>query len=510
MRNINVHMGDGFLRLEPEIPESLKKKLTFWHRSIIYDERTHKRATTGSYKALYTEEVVLNAQNQLIHQVYTMPGFASRIAKLLQEEGYAVSYIDNRTPPPPYDLEKAMVGLREYQLETLYNAVVSGGGIISAPCGFGKTRIIKAIIHAFPRDQLIYRNTPLSVVVAADMDICRKNYNDIVDLFGKEREVGLVMTGEKTYSDDIQVITFDSLHKINPMDIGLLLVDEVHTAGTGKRTDMIMAAAKALKWGVSATPTGRFDGGDLVTEGLFGPIVYSSTYAEGITNGALVPIKVCWVKAPEPVIGVEAYNRYKTRLGKYNNGVEKNKDFSKEIVRLMQAIPDKYQTLCIMPHLQQMNELCAIDRDIKIVHGEQSADKLKENRYHDLYPISKKDRKDLYDQMSDGTIRKMLSTYVYKQGVDFPQLTVMICAGGGGSEIIAGQIPGRASRAGLEGKDCAYIVDFIHEWDTYEKNGKVGAGPILKDDKSRSKVYKQLGFEQLTFDTIDDLPFLDV
>lgn len=501
-------MGDGFVLLEPEVPELLKKKLTYWHKSLDYDERTHTRISSGSYRALYTEDAVLTPQNQLVYHTYTMPGFIARITKILRDEGYEVTYIDKRTPAPTPDLDKALMGLRDYQLEGAHAAITSGGGIISCPTGWGKTHLMAAIIRAFDRSQLIYRNTPLSVVVAADMDICRKNYNDLRGILDKTRELGLVMTGEKGFSDDVQVITFDSLHHINPEEIGLLIVDEVHTAATEKRIDMIMAASKALKWGVSATPLGRFDGGDLMTEGLFGPIVYESSYQQGVKDGALVPIVVCWVKAPPPAIGIDRYNSYKTRLGKYNNGVEKNRALNGEVMRLMKLIPDTYQTLCIMPHMQQMNELRFFDKDMKIVHGETSADNLRENRYHDLYPISKKDRQEIYDAMFDGTIRKILATYVYKQGVNFPRLSIMICPGGGGSAIVAGQIPGRASRAGVEGKDKAYIVDFIHEWDTYEVDGRLRAGPLLKDDKARAKVYKELEFEQITVDTIDDLPFL--
>lgn len=637
MRTINLHMGDGFLLLEPEAPELLKKKLTYWHRALEYDERTHSRISSGSYRSLYTEDAILDPKtNQITYHIHTMPGFIARITKILTDEGYRINYIDERTPAPPYNLAKAIEGLRDYQLEAANAAIVSGGGIISCPTGWGKTYLMAALIKAFDRSQLIYRNTPLTVVVAADMDVCRKNYNDLLGMLSKDRELGLVMTGEKGFSDDVQVITFDSLHYVDPAEIGILIVDECisgsslittelgvvrideaeqlgckyvltscglhdtfkrivryynqgtrtvlkiitnkgilictpdhkimttegwkqakeltvlsriktsgssatvlnvtdlspvkvydievedshcfyangllvhncHMAATEKRIDMIMAATKAMKWGVSATPLGRYDGGDLMTEGLFGPIVYESTYQQGVVDGALVPIIVYWIEAPEPTIGVDNYLRYKTRLGKYNHGVEKNKALNGEVMRLMRLIPEKLQTLCIMPHMQQMNELRFFDKDMKIIHGETSADNLKESRYHDLYPVSKKDRQEIYDQMFTGTIRKLLATYVYKQGVNFPQLTVMICPGGGGSAIVAGQIPGRASRAGVEGKDKSYIIDFVHSWDTYDVNGKAKPGPILKDDKARAKVYRELGFEQITLKSIDDLPFL--
>jgi superfamily II DNA or RNA helicase len=111
--------------------------------------------------------------------------------------------------------------------------------------------------------------------------------------------------------------------------------------------------------------------------------------------------------------------------------------------------------------------------------------------------------------MFSGACRKIISTYVYKQGVNFPQLTVVVNAGGGGSDIVARQIPGRESRNIGEVKPQAYLVDFVHEWDTVtDKNGRPRPGPILKDDKSREKSYSDLGFTQVWVDTLDELPFL--
>ena len=135
MKTINLHMGDGFLLLEPEIPESLKRKLTYWHKSLDYDDRTHTRISSGSYRALYTEDAILNAQNQIVYHIHTMPGFVAKVTRALQDEGYNVNYVDNRTPTPKYDLDKAMVGSRDYQLEAIHAAITSGGGIVSCPTG---------------------------------------------------------------------------------------------------------------------------------------------------------------------------------------------------------------------------------------------------------------------------------------------------------------------------------------------------------------------------------------
>ena len=507
MVKLRIHLGDGYTMLEPFIPEFMPSQLKYWHRTLEYDERRRIRITSGTYRDLFTIE---NAEKdgQIIQQLFTMPGFAYKLANTLSSQGMLYDYVDDRTKLPTPDLDKAIEGMRPYQIDAVVAAVMSGGGIISAPCGFGKTHLIKAIIRAFKRDDLIYRNTPLSVVVAADMDVCRKNYNDLKAMFKKEREIGLVMTGEKDFSDDIQVITFDSLHYIDPAEIGILIVDECHMSATEKRIDMVLAASKAMRWGVSATPLGRFDGGDMVTEGMFGPVVYQSSYQQGVEDGALVPIEICWLKAPEPIIGLDRYHSYKRRASKIDHGIELNKNLSKMVADIIVKIPETRQVMTIMPHMQQMNEIRYYAKDVPIVHGEQSEDAIKEKRFHELYAVSKKDRQEIYDKMASGDIRSILATYVYKQGVNFPSLTVMVCPGGGGSAIVAGQLPGRASRAGVVGKDKAYIVDFIHEWDVYDGENGTMAGPLLRDDRARRKVYKSLKFNQNVYESIDDLPFI--
>jgi superfamily II DNA or RNA helicase len=361
------------------------------------------------------------------------------------------------------------------------------------------------------------RNTPTIVVATPEQDITRKDYYDLVELL-PDRDVGLVMGGTKKFSDDIQVITLQSMHLLDRESIGAIIVDEVHTASSTKRSEIILSARKAMKWGVSATPDGRFDGRDIVTEGLFGPVVYRRTYAQGIEDGALVPIKVFWLKAPPPdhvrnhlgsnALGMDKYAKFKTRSGKYRNGVDRNEERNLMIAQILKEIPDSRQVLCIMQHLDQMDKLMAHCEGTKNVHAATSQADLTHQNYHNLAAIPTKERRKIYDQMSEGEIRKVISTYVYKQGVNFPELSVVINAGGGGSDIVAKQIPGRESR-NIDGKTESYLVDFWHEWDvSRDKNNRLRPGPIHKDDRSREKAYTQLGFDQVWLDDVSELPFL--
>ena len=58
--------------------------------------------------------------------------------------------------------------------------------------------------------------------------------------------------------------------------------------------------------------------------------------------------------------------------------------------------------------------------------------------------------------------------------------------------------------------DNAFIVDFTHSWDREDPVAGTGhAGPLMSNDRARRKAYEELGFRQVTCNSILDLPFLD-
>ena len=510
---LTLLQGDGFIRIEPEIPPILKKKLRYYHRALKKDPHNPwKRTMSGEYRNLYETDFYIDDDQKITNYLITMPGFMHRIKNILHEYGIPYVIRDIRTPPPPIDYYKAMQGLREYQYDPALDMLMAGGGICGCPTGFGKTHLIAALFNGISPEELNARNTPLSVLAATDKDVSQKNYNDLQRIL-PGRDIGLVMSGHKKWSSDIQVITLDSLHKLDPNDIGILVVDEVHTAGTEKRSERISAVRKALKWGVSATPLGRFDGGDLKTEGMFGPVVTTRTYTQGVEVGALVPIEVYYLNCPEPDCGLAYFQKLSTKHSQLGRGIEKNKHLVALLKELSDRIPQDMQTLMIMQHLSQMNELQGAIKGYAQVHAEQSDDNLVQKQLFNLKPVKSSERNKMYKRVESGELKRTMSTYVYKQGVNFPQLEVVICPGGGGSKLVAGQIPGRTSRR-IVGKDKSYIIDFWHPWDQTitDKPGGVSQnkpGALLRDDKARDKVYRELGFVRTWVQSLDAIPFLN-
>jgi superfamily II DNA or RNA helicase len=501
-------LGDGWLRIHPYVPAELEKELRYWHRSM--DLVKYKRVSKGEWCQVYKLDRRVNPRTGMLEStMLTMPGFAVRVRNLLSSLSIDFDVVDRRTPPPQPDMEAAMAHLRPYQMECVFTLLKSGGGVLSAYTGYGKTHVMAAICRAFPHIRLCERGTPVIAVAAPDKDIVAKNYEDLCEMM-PDRDIGILMSGVKRqYSNDIQVATLDSLHLIEADSVGVLIADEVHAAASAARAEKLASFTKAVRWGVSATPTGRFDGGDLNTEGLFGPVAYTRTYAQGVLDGAIVPIQVYWVKCPPPAIDMNDYHSYRTREKKYEKGVYSNTGMLRLFARIFNGIPDSLQTLCIVRHIEQMDLLLSAVPGAAYVHGTTNEEELYNARRSNVRAVPRKTRKYVYDQLKSGALRKVISTWIYKQGVNFPELSVIINAGGGGSDIAARQIPGRESRAAGD-KKVSYLIDFWHDWDTQpdpKQPGRTKTGPLLSDDKARRKAYTSLGFSQ-AFVEPDGIPFI--
>jgi superfamily II DNA or RNA helicase len=496
MNEVTIILRDGILEVLGN-SRDLKEKLRYFRKEIRlvgYQRQIFKR-----FEDLYTE----SEPNHLV----TMPGFAHKCLEYFRNAGIEFKFKDARTPMPEPNLAKAFEGLRPYQVNIVGRMLKSGGGIISAATGAGKTCMSSAVIRAYDRKELFSRGTPTCVFACPDRDINRKNWEELKHWL-PDREIGLIMSGvPKVPSDDVICCTIDSLEHIDPSTVGILIVDEMHTSASNTRAEKISAFTKAAKWGVSATPTGRFDGADLVSEGLYGPVVATFSYQDGVKAGALVPITVLWLDAPEPTIGLTTYSNFQKRDAKLRHGMISNEPFSQMIADIMNNTKDEFQTLCMLQFIEQMSKIHSKCKNVSYVHAETDESKLA--AYSTISAIKPKERKAMYDDFKDGKIRKAIATHVWATGVNFVNLSVVINAGGGGSDIIAKQVPGRASRS-IEGKDHAYIVDFIHPWDREDPITRTGKpGPLLVNDYSRRRAYKDLGFEQIKCNSIMELPFID-
>ena len=76
------------------------------------------------------------------------------------------------------------------------------------------------------------------------------------------------------------------------------------------------------------------------------------------------------------------------------------------------------------------------------------------------YKLTPKDVTRIRKEFEAGTLKKLIATNIFSEGVNFIHLKYLIRADGETSKISNTQIPGRLSRL-CEGKDCAYLIDFV-------------------------------------------------
>ncbi len=144
--------------------------------------------------------------------------------------------------------------LRERQItvfEDLRNFLEEGGkeGYIKLPTGAGKTVIFSEFIEA----------AGLRTLVVVPTQILVDQTKDRFSEFAGDIDVGRIYTRAKEHGRQVTVTTYQSLvpqverGEINPREYQCLILDEAHTALTGKRIDAIDKFDHAIKLGFTAT-----------------------------------------------------------------------------------------------------------------------------------------------------------------------------------------------------------------------------------------------------------------
>lgn len=505
---LSLTVADFYLTLEPAIPLELKRQLTYYQRTLGRDPKARWRKKAGGQtRHLYTEETgLIQDDGSLGDRLITSPGFLKRVRVFLEENNLEYQLQDLRTPAPGLDLEfldKLLADFRLSQTEATAALLSSLGGRASAPTGWGKTRLMAAILGGYKREDWYARKTPLSVVVTPGLDLIPKNLKELQELL-PHREFGIVCTGKDKPSPDITLVTPDSLHKLDCENVGLLVYDEVHTL-TEDRADQVSACKRAIKFGISASLEGRFDGSDKLTEGVFGELLFECSYTRAVEEGAVVPIEVLWVMAPMPPHITDPYQwqiREQDREVSYRYGLWRNEALHQALGRLWREFDGDAQLLMIADKLEHVSSVLPfLTPDTVQVHAQSSEMTRNKSRFLNIKQVSSKERRRIYDELYNNRIKRVISTGIYKQGVNFPGVAAVFNISGGGSKIAAQQIPGRASRRS-QGKEVGVIVDVWFGWDRIEVEDPDSVkktlkdGHLLRDCKARQKVYAKQQFPQ--------------
>ncbi|AEH25333.1 DEAD/DEAH box helicase [Pyrococcus yayanosii] len=360
-------------------------------------------------------------------------GLLPRVKKFLNSKGYRVRVKDERVVEgvklnsewnPKYEL-------RKYQKKAVKKALREKMGVLALPVGSGKTIVGLRIIHELDLSALIIVHTKELLYQWAEKveDVLGIKAGIVGDNKWKEGPVTVAM---------IQTLLSRGTDKLeNPYAV--VLFDECHrTSAAEKFYQVGMSLSQVYRFGLSATPWRRLRGEEMKIEGVVGPVIYEVRAEDLIDEGFLARprFEIIEYESKMPALA----DRYKEL---YEEAIMENEDRNRAIV-------EKAVELARAGH-RVLVDVRRID------HGELLAKMLREKGINAEFLSSQSpNRWEILEKFKEGEVQVLVSTLL-KEGVDIPEISAIILAGGGKSDIMTIQTIGRALRPKAGGE--AVIVD---------------------------------------------------
>jgi superfamily II DNA or RNA helicase len=405
----------------------------------------------------------------------TYPGLYSRTIAFLKKEGHTLTVQDLCTPIPEPDLTRITGTLREGQDVVLATIFASRRGVIVSPTAFGKTFIIEQLCRAYPSAHIL--------VVARKKEVLSSIHKRIQETC-PESNICIVNAGNKP-KDDAKVIVCSakSLHKLNADWPDILFFDEVHGAAAPEISRALTGFANCRIFGFTASPKGRSDKAELLIEALFGPQICNIDYASAQGNNVVAPIHVQLVH----VKAAEIEKSFPVARERHN--IWRNSTRNMCIARQAELYKEE-QVLILVNTVEHGLFLKKFLPDYIMAHAgisKEDAEWFKKQKLMTDEDPLKVDTDKLRDDFKAGRARHVIATSVWREGVDFPELRVLIRADGSAGAIPAIQIGGRLARI-ADGKEFGLLIDFVDDF------GKGYLGRSMQ----RIKHYQKQGW-QITY-----------
>jgi len=373
-----------------------------------------------------------------------LAGLLSRVERYLKKSNIKYQVVGEVEKLLPERKPKVKgIKLRPDQDTLIRKAITNQKGVIISPTGSGKTVLIMGIMSAFPRAKILFLCHTLDLINQTLEEFQAKGFKDIQVITGDEKKVILKKS-------KIVVSTIQSFSNISPEHyydlFDITFCDEAHHCNSidSQYGKVMSKNLSPIKIGMTATlPNSIPDKMDL--EGLIGPVVGELTMEEGMDLNIIVKPKVVLIPVPRTSL-LSNHTRY-TKV--YEHCIVKNRARNTYIVKETAKRVKEGKTVLIMvkeiAHGKLLVELGKrLKVDFEFVRG----------------MTDSKTRLMIKNKLNDKKIKAVISTAVWREGLNIPTLNCVINACSGKSDVLTMQIPGRALRTS-EGKVEVEIIDFL-------------------------------------------------
>ena len=449
------------------------KALEYQKRGLEFDNETYKKEIVTTGVRLWAE-----VDPDIIT---TYQGFKDLVIETCNVNGIPYRFCDQRVhmPAPRMGLARGFRGSQQLMFFQLM--AKNRSGLLKAPTRFGKSTFIQNICRVFPGMK--------TVVTTPGTSLINQMYEEMVKAL-PGRDIKGIFQGARgrKYSEDITVVSMDSLHKVDQEGTRLLIIDEPHSAVSNSRVPEIVKFRNARILGTGATVSGRFDNADILITGLIGPVLVEKTFKEAVAEGAICPIVVYMLR-----LKYTPFSAY-TREIAYRKVMYQNAQFNTLIQSiLLRHVPSEWQTMIFIDEVKQADLMTLLIEDGVVAVASR---------------MNKEERKRKYDEMVANITKRCICTDIYATGITFPDLRVIINAAGGGGSITATQKPGRLAQC-RPGKTAGYLVDFLFVPEDERNFANNNEWRALRNDScARLAKYKANGFDVRIVNSANDIKFV--
>lgn len=446
--------------VEP-FPDYLRQPLTFAVRDMDFNYRGS--ISVSSHREEYF------AEDETRPGRFVVPaGFTFRICQALQEHGVApdqIHYHDIRQLNIEAPQLDRLDECHDWQLEALSHIFSSDGGIVHCATASGKSWLIKQLCRILPHTRI--------VITGHVSEVLRDIYRELRPILGPDEITAYGTVGKGHAEARITVCHIRSLLQVPLEKVQLCIYDEVHGAAAEQRAEYLALIPSANLLGFTAS-LGRTDAKDPVIEGLFGPVIYRKLHEQARDEGLVCPIVVHIYRITGPAMSGDVW------LDRMYIGYIRNNLRNERIAMAVRKYNGLSTIVLAQNNLEHLFRLHRYLPDFVPVYAGGGFSNARWNKLKKAGLIPE-DYRRLYtgeesriaDQFRNGEINQAICTSVWKEGVDFPNLQVLVRADGMPGEIDAVQIPGRVARWGDENKEAGIIVDFIDDFgDTFKKRSE--------------------------------------
>jgi len=412
-------------------------KTEFSYTAVFYKQSAFRKV-----RREYEKSILMKTPNG-----YLVPtGFIPKIRKIGKDKGIAIKFIgeEERLSAIPYHLDT--ITLREEQTRLVDAAVIKQRGTLVAPTGEGKTLLGMAVISAFPKAKVLW--------LCHTKDLMYQSAHVAV----KELKAtpGFIGDGRLDTKKQITFATRQSFIK-NLDELARLydvvVIDEVHHIREmdGQYSTILKNMFTPVRIGLTATLPKSDKQAMLAIEGFLGPVIEEVTMKEGVELNVMAEVKIRFLKVPMS----HAVKELRKYQDVYQYGIVDRKAQHEVIARTSKEHTEKGDSVLILV--------------TRIDHGQNILEECEAQGVRTLFAQGSTEsevREEIKNALNEKKIHCVIATTIFSEGINIPELNVIVNAAGGKSEIKTMQSIGRGLRkTSLKGEIIVYdIFDPSHHF----------------------------------------------